>query len=210
MGKKYEDTIKALFSFDALLSGVNGRYTYFSTDSITAAFNGEMDPYLQECFKSFATNKTQIVLNLDHLSRVPKAMAKMILFDVQQQDKASKNFCNVIRPEIVTLFPNLRKLIIYSSPFAFDLEHFLTAINDVLSCGHAYKGLAFAYLRELEKEYGMIVPSNIKEMIEKYHVSGRSLASIVIHDKASSLDRIIVEGSIGENYKAIHRKSIRY
>eukprot|EP01083_Nonionella_stella_P017181 48035_1 len=125
--------MKALSSFDALLSGVNGRYTYFSPDSITAAFNGEMDPYLQECFKSFVTNKTQIVLNFDDF-KYAKAMVNLILFDVKEQKKPSNNLCNVIRPEIVTLFPNLRKLIIYSSGthykgqcFAFGIEHFLTA-----------------------------------------------------------------------------------
>ena len=150
--------------------------------------NNKLDQYIADTFKLFITNKTQITLNLPALSwSEDSSFIDLIMNPIQQQSysEIADNDINIFKPLIFNLFKNLKEITIItgwsSDVYSFNMLSLLSVLTDYRSFVSTV--LAFGYLREYEDAHNLNIPSEIKQIIGKYHIY-QGLLRIII--KSSS------------------------
>ena len=71
------------------------------------------DDYVHETFESFCNHKKEISLNLEQLDNAKdKDMASLVMYDIKKGDeeKDVSDKTNLCRPEILTIFENIKSL----------------------------------------------------------------------------------------------------
>ena len=95
--------------------------------------------FICDCFEAFTKSKKQISLDMDRLyTHVDKRFNDLLFYSIDRDNnkeikRNDDDLCNVIRPQILYHFPNVKSLIILSTSrrysFSFSLIAFLSVIN---------------------------------------------------------------------------------
>merc|ERR1712228_803429 len=143
--------VSAIFYFDLLLTAawLNGiksnKNDFFIIEalmnqSLKKQTNVILPPFICDCFQAFTQNKKQIILNLDYLNEYGDKRINDLLFhslDRRQYDKVIKRKDdeknNLIRLELLSLFPNIKTLIIQSTDGEHSFSFSLMALLNVIS-----------------------------------------------------------------------------
>ncbi|MCP4477426.1 MAG: hypothetical protein GY818_04980 [Planctomycetaceae bacterium] len=149
--KTYQKMMRALFLFDAMISGVDLRESPITenaadykliSDLMEWTLNGgdggsmELDLYLKNEWNLFRRNREEIKLNLRLMNRRLKSLSKLVMFNVVENYKKTANgMDNVLKPEWIPIFPSLNTVEIDTNgdAFKFRFEALLESMQSIPS-----------------------------------------------------------------------------
>ncbi len=147
--KNYRKMIRALYLFDAMVSGVDMRgcplreeQSDFDLLSELIEFTvnergggvTDFDSYLKNEWKLFIQNRTEIKLHLHQLKIHFQSLSKLVMFNVVDNEKKTANGKdNVLRPEWISMFPSLHSVTIRTGydDYKFRLEALLESMQSI-------------------------------------------------------------------------------
>merc|ERR1712176_1249108 len=134
--------VKAIYHFDTVLNGGDLRFIKNNSDfsiiknlirlSLKMPSKVSLHPFIIGCFIACIQNKQQIVFELNQLFVNGDWSTNDFLFyswpnkHIKRKDN---DFSNLIRPEIFSIFPEVKTLIIQSHSYSFSLTAFLKVIS---------------------------------------------------------------------------------
>ncbi len=146
--KNYEKMIRALYLFDAMISGVDmdgcplkEEQSDFDLLSELIEFTvnergggvTDFDSYLKNEWKLFIQNRTEITLKLYYLKHEFQSLSKLVMFNVMyNSNKTANGKDNVLRPEWISMFPSLHSVTIRTGGvYKFRLEALLESMQSI-------------------------------------------------------------------------------
>eukprot|EP01084_Bolivina_argentea_P160389 279301_1 len=137
--------------FDSIISGVKLNYhlNVLKTDfkilnkmisNKLGKTNHKFDPYIQNVFSLFLSTKKRIRINMLELHKYGKKISNLIMHSVEENDYGNidpNSYCNVIRSDIISIFPYIEEIVIYTSGCEVASVHFKAyrfSIKSFVSC----------------------------------------------------------------------------
>merc|ERR1712228_582533 len=145
--------VSAIFYFDLLLTAASledvkkHKNDFFIIEalmnhSLKKETNVTLPPFICDCFQAFTQNKKEMIFRFNYLHEFGDKRIKNLLFHSLDQRRFDKEFKrndvdqnNLIRLEMLSLFPNIKTLIIHSTnwngsdSFSFSLMALLNVIS---------------------------------------------------------------------------------
>ena len=143
--KNYEVAMRALYAFDAMISGVAHFKQYKVTANkserkfISNLINGHVDSmkldlFLKNEWNLFVQKKKEIVLNMGRLNDYSNSLLDLIMNDmVKGKSIEPKGNENLFKTEWISTFPSVKSIVIldYWLTYKFRLEALLTAVQSI-------------------------------------------------------------------------------
>merc|ERR1712129_528068 len=139
--------MKALFQFDKIFNhdypeNVSQKSLFIIEHLIAQKLKRESNvkfpPFIVDCFHVFTQNKKQIDINLIRLHENKTKMIDLIFHPLEKRDKSNEttrsddDSHNVLRADLFDIFPNFKRMNIYSASmrisFSFSLIYFLKVL----------------------------------------------------------------------------------
>ena len=147
--KNYQKMIRALYLFDAMISGVDMQFCGLQekdsdfvliSDLVNETLKGndsgfnQFDLYLQNEWKLFLQNKKEVILDMSRIDCHFQTLSKVVLFKVVEYEREDipNGKDNVLKPEWLSMFPSLQTVTINTSfmfcSYKFGLRTFLESL----------------------------------------------------------------------------------